>query len=119
MEREAIHHGSPILGYQADNGVYKSKDFNDALKKFNQTIIFSSVGVHHHNKIAERGIRTISTAARAILIHAMIHWPDETTLDLWPFAAQYDVYLWNRMPQKSSGFSQIDIFTIPSQTTRF
>jgi len=83
MEREAIRHGIPILGYRADNGVYKSKDFNDDLKKFNQTIIFSGVGAHHHNGIAERGIRTISTAARAILIHAMIHWPDEIlTLDL-------------------------------------
>ena len=110
MEREAIRHGIAILGYRADNGVYKSKEFNDDLKKFNQTIIFSGVGAHHHNGIAERGIRTISTAARAILIHAMIHWPDETALDLWPFAVQYAVYLWNRMPQKSSGLSPIEIF---------
>jgi len=84
MECKAIHHSIAILGYRADNGVYKSKDFNDDLKKFNQTIIFSGVGTHHHNGIAERGIRTISTAARAILIYAMIHWLDETTLDRWP-----------------------------------
>ena len=31
MEREAIRHGIAILGYQADNGVYKSKDFNDEI----------------------------------------------------------------------------------------
>ena len=45
-----------------------------------------------------------------MLIHAMIHWPEETSLDLWPFAIQYAVFLWNRMPKEDSGLSPIEIF---------
>ena len=110
FEREALRHGIPILGYRADNGVYKTAAFRADLNKNKQSIQFSGVGAHHHNGIAERAIRTISTSARSMLIHAMIHWPEETSLDLWPFAIQYAVFLWNRMPKEDSGLSPIEIF---------
>ena len=62
FERDAIRHGVPILGYRADNGIYRSEKFRDDLKQFGQTIQYCGVGAHHHNGVAERGIRTISTA---------------------------------------------------------
>ena len=68
FEREAMRHGIPIMGYRADNGVYKSQGFREDLNKLHQTIQFSGVGAHHHNGIAERAIRTISSSARAMLI---------------------------------------------------
>ena len=110
FENEALRHGIPILGYRADNGVYKSAAFRDDLDKHSQSIQFSGVGAHHHNGIAERAIQTISSSARAMLIHAMIHWPEETSLDLWPFAIQYAVFLYNRMPKEDSGLSPIEVF---------
>ena len=110
FERNAIRNGVAILGYRADNGVYKSEEFRNDLKKFGQTIQFCGVGAHHHNGVAERGIRTVSTSARAIMIHAMLHWPAHVSMDLWPFAIKYSVYLWNRMPRKQSGLSPLEVF---------
>jgi hypothetical protein len=71
---------------------------------------FCGVGAHHHNGIAKRTIRSLSTSARTMLLHAMVHWPTKTTLDLWPFAMEYSVYLWNRLPRSPSGLSPQEIF---------
>ena len=110
FEREASRFGIKILGYRADNGIYKSKEFQDVLKQKGQTIQFSGIGAHHHNGIAERAIQTISSCARAMMIHAIIHNPKEVQVDLWPFAMKYAVWLWNRMPKKDSGLSPDEIF---------
>ena len=99
-----------IRSYRGDNGVYKTKAFRDACASLNQVINFSGVGAHHHNGIAECGIRTVSTCARTMIIHAMLHWQEETTLDLWGFAIDYAVFLWNRMPRVKSGLSPIELF---------
>jgi hypothetical protein len=31
----------------------------------------------------------MSEAARAMMMHALIHWPEEVSMDLWPFAIKY------------------------------
>jgi hypothetical protein len=82
------------------------KDLSDR----KQTIKFSGVGAHHQNGIAERAIRTVSESARAMILHAAIHWPEAVTIDLWPFAVDYAVYLWNRMPRKDNGIAPLEIF---------
>ena len=110
FERDASRFGIIILGYRADNGVYKTKDFNDDLEKQKQTIQFCGVGAHHHNGIAERAIRTVTTCARTMLIHAILHNHKEVSLDLWPFAMDYAVYLWNKMPKKDGSNSPEEIF---------
>ena len=110
FERDAIRHGVIIRGYRADNGTYRSKEFREDIAKFGQTLQFCGVGAHHQNGIAERGIRTVSTAARAMLLHSMIHWPEHVSLDLWPFAIKYAVYLYNRLPSGTSGLSPLEIF---------
>jgi hypothetical protein len=110
FERESASCGVLIQNYRGDNGVYKTKEFMDDLEQRNQTMRFSGVGAHHQNGIAERAIRTISESARAMILHAAIHWPEEISLELWPFAMDYAVYLWNRMPRKETGLSPIEIF---------
>ncbi len=40
----------------------------------------------------------------------MIHWPEHIAMDLWLFAINYAVYLWNRMPRKASGLSPLETF---------
>jgi hypothetical protein len=52
----------------------------------------------------------ISESARAMMLHAAIHWPEATTMNLWPQAMDYAVYLWNRMPRKDSGMAPLEIF---------
>ena len=110
FEREAMRNGVVIKGYRGDNGVYKSNMFRKACEDMNQTLDFCGVGAHHHNGVAERAIRTISTCARTMILHAMIHWPEQTSLDLWPFAVDYAVFLWNRMPREKSGVSPLELF---------
>ena len=110
FERDAIRHGIIVKGYRADNSVYRTQAFRDDIEKFGQNLQFCGVGAHHQNGIAERGIRTVSTAARAIMLHALIHWPEHVSLDLWPFAIKYAVYLWNRLPRGKSGLSPSELY---------
>ena len=110
FEREASRYGIPILGYRADNGVYKTKAFSDDLATMKQTIQFCGVGAHHHNGIAERAIRTVTTCARTMMIHAILHNHKEVNLDLWPFAMDYAVYLWNKLPKRDGSNSPEEIF---------
>ncbi len=110
FERDAVRQGILIRGYQGDNGVYRSEEFRQDLHQFNQTIQFCGVGAHHGNGIAERAIRTVSDSARAIMIHAMIHWPEKISLDLWPFAVKYAVHLHNRMPRGKAQLSPMELF---------
>jgi hypothetical protein len=110
FERESIQHGVMIKGYRGDNSVYKSAAFQNSCASMNQTLQFSGIGAHHHNVIAERAIRTVTTCARTMLLYSMLHWPEETTLDLWPFAIDYAVYLWNRIPCEKSGLSPLELY---------
>jgi hypothetical protein len=45
-----------------------------------------------------------------MILHAAIHWLEATTMDLWPLAMDYAVYLWNRMPWKDSEMAPLEIF---------
>ena len=110
FERTAGRQGINIKSYRCDNGVYRSQHFLQDLHLKHQTPMFSGVGAHHQNGVAERAIRTISTTARTILLHALIHWPQTTSLDLWPFAIDYAVYIWNRLPRQPSHLSPQEIF---------
>ena len=50
---------------------------------------YSGVGAHHQNGVAEGAIHIISYRARTLMVHAAIHWPEESDPGLWPFAMDY------------------------------
>ena len=108
-ERELRDHGIEIKHYLGDNGVYKAKEFQEELKREGQTMSMCGVGAHHQNATAERTIRTISEAARSTMIHAALHWPEEVEIDLWPFAIDYVVHIWNKLPSMKSNLAPIEI----------
>ena len=97
-ERQLRDHAVNVKHYLVDSGVYKAKDFQNELKREEQIISMCDVGAHHQNATAERAIRAISEAVRSTTIHAAIHWPQGVSIDLWPFALDYVVYIWNKMP---------------------
>ena len=111
VEQECMFNGIDVIAYRADQGIFKSADFRKDLEKKGQTIDFSAVGAHHQNGAAERAIRTISDLARANLLHARLHWPTKTDLDLWPMAVEYAVYIYNNTPKESSGLAPIEIWS--------
>ena len=82
FEREARTCGVSIHSYQGDNGVYKAAEFVKDLNDRGQMIKYSGAGAHHQNGVADRAIYTILESAKAMLLHAAIHWPKEIMLDL-------------------------------------
>jgi hypothetical protein len=103
--------GVHVEHYHTDNGIFSKTGFTAALDADDQTINFSGTGAHHQNGTAERAIQTVVYKARSILIHASLCWPDEITLDLWPFALDYAVWLYNHTPGRISGLSPEELFT--------
>ncbi|KAG7341235.1 reverse transcriptase RNA-dependent DNA polymerase [Nitzschia inconspicua] len=73
--------------------------------------MLSGVGAHYQNGVAERSIQTVTQWARAMLLHLALHWPEQSRLDLWPFALEHAVYLWNHMPKKDSLLAPVQLFT--------
>ena len=111
LEQFAAQHGVRIKTYRADNHPFGSKEFLEDIKLQDQEIDFSGVGAHHQNGVAERGVMTVTTWARAMMMHQLIHWPNEFSPDLWPFALEHAAYLWNNLPKDKSRLSPRELFT--------
>ena len=98
--------------YMSDNGKsFASKQFSEHLSNFYQISKFAGVGAHHHNAQAERAIRTIMSIARTMMIHSGIHWPDVADSTLWPMAVKHACFLYNHVPNHTTGLSPSDLFT--------
>ena len=110
FESLARSNGIRIAKYHGDNGIFKDAEWKSHLEKHYQTMDYSGVGAHHANGKAERAIQTIMNAARAMLLHACVHWPQETDINLWPFAVQYAAYIWNHLPDPKNDLSPEEIF---------
>ena len=47
------------------------------------------------------------------MVHSALHWADDgaANLDLWSFAIDYAAWLYNRIPQRVSGITPIELLT--------
>ena len=99
FEREAALCGFTIRKYRTDNGIFTAKDYRESLAE-GQTSTRSGVGAHHQNGVAEANIGRVQRMARTMLLHLRLHWPEEFSPDLWPFALDYAVYIYNHVPRK-------------------
>ena len=102
-----------VKKYHSDNGVYDSAAFREDCAGQNQKQSFSGVGAKHQNAVAERCIQTMSYWARTMMVHAAIHWPSNgaDNLRLWPFAMKQAEWLYNRLPNRKSGLTPLELFT--------
>jgi hypothetical protein len=96
-----------INTFRADNAPFNAVEFKSDLDNKGQVITFSSVGAHHQNGAAKRAIKTITSWSRTMMLSAILHWPEQTTLDLWPFAMDFAVYCWNHLPSKNKIISPL------------
>jgi hypothetical protein len=65
---------------------------------------------HHQNGVAERAIQTISNMARAMILHASMHWKYGIDASLWHMAVNHAIHiLYNNTPYKA--VTPADIFT--------
>jgi hypothetical protein len=46
-----------------------------------------------------------------MMLHAGIHWPEAAQLDLWPFAMQHAIWIWNHLPKKDMKLALIELFS--------
>ena len=98
--------------YLSDNGTaFTSRQYRDHLMTFAQIQRFAGTGAHHHNSRAERAIQTIMSISRAMMMHCFLHWPDMEDTSLWPMAVNHAVYIWNHVPDPSTGLCPADLFT--------
>ena len=110
-KKMAYNNGIIVQGYQSNNGsAFTSKEFKEHLELSGQKSKYSGAGSHHQNGTAERAIRTIMAMACTMLLHAATHWPkvaaDPTN---WPLAVRHAVYLYNRIPNVTTGLSPLDL----------
>jgi hypothetical protein len=111
FERFAKECGHTVNMYHADNAPFRAEEFVRDCTNKGQTVDYSGVGAHHQNGVAERAIRTVTTWARTMMLHQVLHWPTEARLDLWPFALNHAIYLWNHMPKRGTRMSPVELFT--------
>lgn len=111
LDKLAHDFGVNIKHFHADNHPFGSKEFRDDLKLNHQTITYSGVGAHHQNGCGENAVKTVTYMARTMMMHQLIHWPEEFSPDLWPFALEHAVHIWNHMPRTSSGLSPYELFS--------
>jgi hypothetical protein len=111
FEKGSAQFNVQIKSFRADNAPFNAAEFKNDLENKGQTIPFSGVGAHHQNGAAERSIKTITSWAQTMMLHAILHWPEQTTLDLWPFVMDRAVYCWNHLPSKNDRISPLEAFT--------
>jgi hypothetical protein len=110
FEQFCDSYGVKIKEYIGDNNPFHSKDWTADCTNQGQLCNLSGVGAHHQN-YAERQIQTIFNMARALLLHFALHWPQAATTNLWPFAVDHAIYIWNRLPNPHHRLSPLEHFT--------
>jgi hypothetical protein len=44
------------------------------------------------------------------MYHSHLHWPQAFSVDLWPYALDYSVWIHNHIPRRQHGFAPIELF---------
>ena len=83
------------------------------MQKKNQTQSFLGVGAKHQNTLAERAIQTIIYMARTFMVHVSLHWTEQGVddLSLWGFAVKHAAWIHNRIPNRTSGLTPLELLT--------
>ncbi len=110
FEAEAKRYGVTIKHYHADNGLFRTKPFEQDIEKKGQTLTFAGVGAHHQNGIAEKRIGDLQRRATTLLLHAQRRWPDAINTYLWPYAIRCANETRNTCPTKTSELSPLNKF---------
>jgi hypothetical protein len=110
--QDARENGIRIRLVHTDNAPFNASEFRNYIAhELGVTQTFSGVGAHHQAGITERAIGMITSWARTMMLHSIIHWPDSANLELWPFAMDHAVYLWNSLPRKDTFLSPNELYT--------
>jgi len=102
-----------VTHYHSDNGFFVADEYRKDCNFKGRSQSFSGVGVQHQNARAERAIQTIMYTARKFMVHTSFHWSDRGVDDisLWSFTVKHAAWLYNRVPNRSSGLLPMELLT--------
>jgi hypothetical protein len=102
-----------VKHYHSDNGVFTADMFLEDCNNKGQSQSFSGVGAQHQNARTERAIQTIIYMARTFMVHTYLHWSEYGVddLSLWSFAVKHAAWLYNRVPNRKSGITPLELLT--------
>jgi hypothetical protein len=102
-----------IKHFHGDNGIFSSEEYCQDCTNKMQLQSFLGVGAQHQNSKAERAIHTIMYMACTFMVHSSLHWTDmgADNISLWPFAVKHAVWLYNRVPNRESGLTPLELIT--------
>jgi len=112
FEKLCMSYGFMVKNYRTDNGTFTAQSVINHISEKGQTISFSGAGAQHQNGVAERAIKTISEAARTIMLHAALRWPDAYDSALWPMAMQYAAGIYNEIPRGHGDVTPEELFSL-------
>ena len=73
---------------------------------------FSGAGASHQNGASDHTIKMLVTMARTMLMHAALRCTEDTlSTDLWPMEIDYDVWVYNWIPDMQYVLSAIEIWS--------
>jgi hypothetical protein len=119
-EQFALRHGVIVPNYLTGSGAFKANKFVKIINETQQRLHFCGTNAHHQNGVAERVIQTVSNLARAMILHASIHFKDGVDASLWLMAVQYVVHVYNNT-HGDNAICPADIFivgTVPRHCLR-
>jgi hypothetical protein len=109
FEKLCMDNGVVVQYYFTDSCAFKDTRCVAHINETHQNLRFCGTNAHHQNGVAERAIQTISNMARAMILHASLHWKDGCNSSLWPMAVTYATHIYNNTPRND--VCPADIFT--------
>ena len=99
-----------IKGYHTGNGIFNGSEFMENLLNNQKNMRFSGAGASHQNGSKDCAINTVVTMERNVLMHAALICSEDTfTTELWPTAMDYEVWIYNQIPDIKSSLTTIEI----------
>jgi hypothetical protein len=92
-EKMCMDNGVVVQDYLTDSGTFKAHRFVAHIHETQRMMHFCDTNAHHQNGVAKRAIQTISNMARAMILHASMHWKDGIDASIWPMAVNHAIHI--------------------------
>ena len=96
--------------YRGDNGVFKSAEFERDLQAQGQEISLPGLGRTTRTELLRRAIRTVTESAKHHATARGHTLARRSHHGLWPFAFDYAIWIWNRLPKPEHRMAPIELF---------
>jgi hypothetical protein len=100
FEKNCMENGVVVQDFLTDSGTFKAHKFVAHMHETQKMVHLCGTNAHHQNGVAERAIQKISNMARAMILHASMHWRDGIDASLWPNAVNNAIHIYNNNPKK-------------------